>query len=354
MRQINKSRFLVCFLLLICSKVVVAQDYNFSQFWENRTYYNPAFAGIHQGEVNGLLTYRKLWPKFNGNFSTLFFSADLKTYNSYGFGLYFISSDEGGGLVKSNTGGLSYSWRGNINREKGSYFQLGVSGSYNDKRINTSKFIYSGNLDEIYGNIFQLDAINGIKEKQNFWDFSLGAMVFLPIERHYTEFMNNYIGVSVSHFTRPKNNYIEGNTRLPIKVSLQWNSFIRTSLYSLNKKSFLYVCPGLIFENQGDKLMSSSSFNNFMIGSDITTDPIFGGVWYSSQLLNNSEENYKAVIFKLGMKFTSDNKKIEYRIVYSYDMSLGNLSKTTEGSHEISINLVYKFDAKYRYNIFSF
>ena len=353
MRTILKINLWLCLIVTLCSQGVKAQDYNFSQFWENRSYYNPAFAGINQGEMNALLTYRKLWPKFKGNFSTIFFSADLKTYNSYGFGLYFISSDEGGGFIKSNSVGLSYSWRGNINQEKGSFFQLGVKGSYNDERLSYEKYVFSGQLHEIYGNIFQQPSIEGYKKNQNYWDFALGAMVYLPWEKNYKEFMKNYIGLAVSHFTRPKDNFLEETYRIPMKVSIQWNGFIRTGIRSLDKQTHMFICPGLIFENQGDKLLSSSSSNNFMFGTDVTTDPLFGGIWYSSQLLNNSPENYKAVIFKLGLKFRSESKRFEYRLAYTYDMSLGNLAKSTEGSHEISINLVYRFNAKYKYNIFS-
>lgn len=117
-----------------------------------------------------------------GNFSTLFFSADLKTYNNYGFGLYVISSDEGGGFIKSNTAGLSYSWRGYINKEKNIYFQLGVKGSYNDERLNFDRNVYSGNLDPIYGNIFTIQHPLGdvVHEKQHYWDFSAGAMICCP------------------------------------------------------------------------------------------------------------------------------------------------------------------------------
>ena len=100
-------------------------------------------------------------------------------------------------------------------------------------------------------------------------------------------------------------------------------------------------------------MLSSSSFNIDLVWADLVTDPSFGGVWYSSQLLNNSDQNYKAMIFKLGLKLNSDNKRLQYRIAYTYDMSMGNLIKTTEGSHEISINVVYRFNAKYKYNIFS-
>lgn len=350
----RKNRFWVCFLFLLCSQQAVSQDYNFSQFWENRSYYNPAYTGLKEGELDALLTYRKLWPKFQGNFSTIFLSADMKTYNNYGFGLNVISSDEGGGFIKSNTVALSYSWRGKISEEAGSYFQLGIRGSYNDERLNFTKYIFSGQLDEIYGNIYQQPSLEGINQKQHFWDFSAGALVYLPWERNYREFMHNYIGFSVSHFTKPKDNFIEEGARVPIKISLQWNGFIRTGMYSLDKKSNIYICPGFIFENQGNKLLSASSFNNFMIGGDVVTDPIFGGIWYTTQLLNNSKENYKAVVFKLGLKLNSDNKRVEYRIAYSYDMSMGNLAKTTEGSHEISLNVAFRFNAKYKYNIFSF
>ncbi|MEG1736680.1 MAG: PorP/SprF family type IX secretion system membrane protein [Odoribacter sp.] len=297
-----KNRVLFYFLLLICSRTALAQDHSFSQFWENRTYYNPAFVGLNVGELNGLLTYKKLWPKFPGNFSTIHFSADMKTYNSYGFGLYILSSDEGSGFIKSNTVGISYSWREYFNKEKNIYFQLGVEGSYNDERLDFNKYIYSGNLHEIYGNIIPTTQSLGenINEKQHYWDFSAGCMVYIPWERHYREFMHNFIGFSIHHLTRPKDNFIEDDARIPMKISLQWNSFIRTDLYSLDRKSSLYICPGLLFENQGDQLMSSSSFNNVVVVADLTTDPLFGGFWYSSKLLNSSKEKtgYKIKFIK--------------------------------------------------------
>ena len=78
MRVFIKNRILFYFIFFIYTPASFAQDYSFSQFWENRIYYNPSFVGLNEGEFNGQLTYRKLWPKFPGNFSTIFFSADLK------------------------------------------------------------------------------------------------------------------------------------------------------------------------------------------------------------------------------------------------------------------------------------
>ena len=114
MRVFIKNRILFYFIFFIYTPASFAQDYSFSQFWENRIYYNPSFVGLNEGEFNGQLTYRKLWPKFPGNFSTIFFSADLKTYNNYGFGLSVISSDEGGGFIKSNSIAVRGGGEGNI------------------------------------------------------------------------------------------------------------------------------------------------------------------------------------------------------------------------------------------------
>lgn len=78
MRVFIKNRIPFYFIFFIYTPASFAQDYSFSQFWENRIYYNPSFVGLNEGEFNGQLTYRKLWPKFPGNFSTIFFFRRFK------------------------------------------------------------------------------------------------------------------------------------------------------------------------------------------------------------------------------------------------------------------------------------
>ena len=89
MRVFIKNRILFYFIFFIYTPASFAQDYSFSQFWENRIYYNPSFVGLNEGEFNGQLTYRKLWPKFPGNFSTIFFSA-LRKQKMNGCYLLFL------------------------------------------------------------------------------------------------------------------------------------------------------------------------------------------------------------------------------------------------------------------------
>ena len=77
-----KQRILyaVLFLLIIASNAVLAQDPTFSQYYSNKLYYNPAFAGADPGlRVN--FNYRNLWTSLNSNFGTYNFNMDISDYN---------------------------------------------------------------------------------------------------------------------------------------------------------------------------------------------------------------------------------------------------------------------------------
>ena len=50
MRVFIKNRIPFYFIFFIYTPASFAQDYSFSQFWENRIYYNPSFVGLNEGE----------------------------------------------------------------------------------------------------------------------------------------------------------------------------------------------------------------------------------------------------------------------------------------------------------------
>lgn len=340
-------------VLMIGGSPSMAQDFNFSQFNSNRTFYNPAFTGIEKGVFRGSATYRKMWPNFPSNFSTQFVNLEAKSYNAYGIGLFAISNREGDGFLKTNTLGASYSWQGSISELAGSFFQLGINASYNMKEIDFNQFTFSDELDEIYGDIYSTSFSADIN-KQNYWDFTVGALVQFPTIRRHRKIIIHTMGFALHHFTRPKDSFLDKDGRLPLKLTLHSQSSITTRTYSFNKEDRLRIIPSLVYQIQGEKLFNSASYNNLLYGVDIQSDPVFGGIWYSSQVLNNSKKNFKAVIFQFGVKLLSDNKKYVYRLSYSYDMSISKLSSVTQGAHEISLSVDLHFPARYKYNIFSF
>ena len=62
-------------LVLLCLSLSVnsfAQDPEFTQFYANKLYLNPAFAGSHNCP-RIVMNYRNQWPAITGNFVTTAF-----------------------------------------------------------------------------------------------------------------------------------------------------------------------------------------------------------------------------------------------------------------------------------------
>ena len=65
-------------LLLLCSNRVAAQDYTFSQFYEQPLLRNPALAGIFTGDIRLSLAHRNQWGSVTVPSRTTSFSAEYK------------------------------------------------------------------------------------------------------------------------------------------------------------------------------------------------------------------------------------------------------------------------------------
>ena len=72
-----KRKFTLLILLnflLTCG--ITAQDFDFSQWYNNPTYYNPAYVGLTSG-LKARFTYRRQMVKVPASFRTYSFSADI-------------------------------------------------------------------------------------------------------------------------------------------------------------------------------------------------------------------------------------------------------------------------------------
>ena len=62
-----------------------SQDFDFSQWYNNPTYYNPAYVGLTSG-LKARFTYRRQMVKIPASFKTYAFSADIAERNLPGAG----------------------------------------------------------------------------------------------------------------------------------------------------------------------------------------------------------------------------------------------------------------------------
>lgn len=334
-------------LILFSANDVLAQEYKFSLFNQSRTYYNPAFAGMQNGLVHANFIYRRQWLDFPGEFSTKNCNADWKGFSSSGFGVFVISDIEGESLLTTNSFGGQYSWRGNIEKYSNAFFQLGVSVSYNEKKINISKLTFSDQLDEIYGKIYGSSFVSD-QNKRNYIDFSVGALVHFRSEGVFGNSFTHIIGFALHHFTRPNDSFQGQSEKVPIKFTLHAQSKYRTKVYSLNRRDKFSINPCVLYEKSGKSVMSDNAANNVSVGVDFDSDPLVVGIAYKSHLQQGNSSNYNALVFKFGTNIYGRNQYVVYRAFYAYELAINNYTRYTRNSHEIGLSADISFKRRYK------
>jgi type IX secretion system PorP/SprF family membrane protein len=297
-------------IILLTNLNVKAQDPEFSQFYANPLYMNPAFAGT--SEFPRVVTnYRNQWPN-NGN---TFVTYNL-TYDNYvksmkgGLGFQMLYDRELNGVVNSVNSAFFYSYH--IKAGDQLFFTGALQAGFIFKQFNTSGLIFPGMIDQGTGNItdyYPLPVEDGQKIVP---DFSFGMA---------GQSKDVYFGLALHHLTQPNLSIVEGDQvgRLPMKATLHAGAKLHRFHNLLFSRDFT-LSPNFVYQQQGS--FKQLNFGMYMIEKWVT----FGG-WYR----NNLSVRPDAVIAMVG--YTGP----KFQLGYSFDFSLSNVANYSYGSHELSL-----------------
>jgi len=303
--------------LLILSFIILTdsfgQDPTFSQFYANKLYLSPSFAGATE-EYRFALNYRNQWPAIPGVFHTYSISFDkaMPNFNS-GIGVLATYDVAGSGNLSSTNIGLLYSYDFNINREW--HIRPGVN----------FKFYYLG-LD-IYKLVFN-SQITGSGTSpsvtpppfDNVADVDFTTSVLVYNERIWG-------GLTLDHLLAPKTSFYGDESTVPIKMNVFGGVQVLKKT-RLRQKMQEVLSVAMNFQKQGKFYQSD-------LGMYYYKDPLVFGLWYRGIPLITSQAG-DAIIGLVGIKTNS------LQIGYSYDFTISNLISSTSGAHEIS--LIYEFN----------
>jgi type IX secretion system PorP/SprF family membrane protein len=322
-------RVCLTFLGGITATGAFAQDPTFTQFYANRLYINPAFAGADQGVRVGF-NFRRLWTSVPGQYQTFAVSADLCEHNIAG-GIGFIATNhtEGQGKLNTQKYGLSYSYR-LIVRPRMFDIHFGVEGAYLQKQVGDwSQFVFSDQLDPVKGNVNPTSAPVNPSAKAMMADINAGILArfnFKPGNDKSRTLIANTLGFSAQHVNMPNESLTGGSQRMPLKFVVHYSMMVPVS--KRGAKNPTYLSPNFMFENMGN-------LNTLNAGMYVMKMPVMLGVWYrngNNFALGNSD----AIMFNIGMRGTDKGQRIMYQIGYSYDLTISKLNGATNGTHEIS------------------
>jgi type IX secretion system PorP/SprF family membrane protein len=305
------NKWILTYGLLICSIFLIkGQDPQFSQFYANPLYLNPAFAGTSiQSRV--VLASRIQWATVPGAFQTYSASYDQfmpKIKSGIGFNIYYDKAGSGG--LSTTNPRIHYAYEIKINRKI--FIRPGVYAGFVFRSIDFSKLTFGDQLvtdNPISGEVLFDQSIS-------YFDYGAGALLYAP---HY------WFGFSVNHLNKPNQSLVEETSRLPIKYSIHGG-------YRFDLKGKTALHQESIFLAAHFK--SQEKFNQLDIGAYYEYNALTFGLWYRGIPVFNAETesiNNDAVILLVGWG------QNQIHIGYSFDLTISQLSITSGGSHEITV-----------------
>jgi type IX secretion system PorP/SprF family membrane protein len=306
---------LFTFILLMSAALQSkGQDPEFSQFYANPLYLNPAFAGT-SAYPRMVSNYRNQWPNQGNTFVTYNLTYD-QFINSLGGGIGFktMYDRELNGVVNSIYTSCIYSNHVKINDRF--FLTMALEAGIILKQFNTSGLIFPGMIDQGSGTIigiYPLPFENGQKVVP---DFTFGIA---------GQNDDVYYGLAIHHLTQPDLSIVEGDQsgRLPLKFTFHAGAKGHKFHRGLLSREFT-LSPNIIYQQQG-------SFKQINAGLYMKEDWLTFGLWYR----NNLSIRPDALIAMIGIQ------KEKFQIGYSFDFSLSNVSSYSYGSHELSMTFFF-------------
>lgn len=308
------KKYILLLIVLIWGINGFAQDPEFTQYYANPIYLNPAFAGSAYGP-RFALNYRNQWPNISGGFVTYAASYDQHfDVLSGGLGVQVMYDKAGDGELSTTIGSLMYSYMLRIN--KNFAIKAGIQASLISKSIDFSKLLFGDQINPKLGFIYETQEVlpsKGIYKIDPVPDFSAGLMGFSK---------KFYGGFAINHISEPQISFYQDNkSTLPMKITAHAGLLIPLD-NSRSPRNFF--SPNILYQKQ-------QNFSQFNIGAYYIKDYFVAGAWF-----RQTSENFDAVMILIGVK------KESVKIGYSYDITFSDARFGAKGSHEISLIIELK------------
>lgn len=305
------KKLLITYCLIILSATLMkAQDPQFTQFYANPLYLNPAFAGTSiQSRV--VMASRVQWASIPGAFQTYSVSYDqyfplIKS----GFGMDVYYDRAGSGGLSTTSAKIMYAYELKLKRNL--FLRPAVELGYFQRGIDLSRLTFGDQLNT--GNPITSVPID--EQRKQFFDVGAGALLYSP---------TYWAGVTFSHINQPDQSLLNDKSPLPMKFSLHGGYKLRLQNRKALNRDHIFFAFNYKAQNKFDQLDLGTYYehNAFTVG-----------VWYRGLPVVYSEttgvgRDAVAILFGYEVNGVS--------IGYSYDITISQLGLNTGGSHEITI-----------------
>jgi type IX secretion system PorP/SprF family membrane protein len=297
---INRIYIFVLLAMIILPRLAWAQDPEFSQFYANPIYTNPAFAGS-SNVGRAVLNVRSQWPNIAGSFRTISASYD-EHYDAIngGIGIMVTGDEAGVGTLRTFSATGIYSYQIVVNRYL--TMRAAVQASITQKSIDFGKLQFYDQIVLQQGFVYSTNE-TPINSSVYFANFAAGLVAYTS---------RFYGGFAVHNLTQP-NQAFYGNKVSDPKNVIPMRYTAHAGL----------VIP--IVEDRSGK-RASNLWPNILYMQQKKFTQLNLGLYY-----RQTSANADAFIGLLGIRAN------KVRFGYSYDQTISKAMPGATNSHEISL-----------------
>jgi type IX secretion system PorP/SprF family membrane protein len=369
-------RIIIAIALAMTCLTLSAQDPFFSQFYANRVYLNPAYAGLDAG-TQVTLNFRDQWFGIPDGAGTPF-NGGYRTYNAtvnqripcfagidranVGLAGSFFRDETGTAPLTTTGAALAFAFEyaiidPGVNKKKGLSRlegRIGAQLGYLQSTLVDGRFIYSYQLDPAAGLLSDPSQLN--LSTGSYPTMNIGGMLRGSVKHGLHDYTLFSIGASLSNVNQPDISFEDGATdvNLPMRTTFHFGFTQKiTSRRGTKHYNPMYLAPQFRWDSQlGGKL------NLYTAGTYVLGRGYYSGIFFQFNTPNDPAtnsgaaiggRNSNALILNWGFDLRSvmdrgerwRNRATGWIIGFSYDLPVSGVnSGATTGSLEVNCRIL--------------
>lgn len=293
-------------------------DPHFSQYYANPLWLNPALTGVTDGDYRVNVNAKQQWGNLGNGYLTAGASFDMAPQKNLALGGMIINQRAGDVGYNQLNAVLSGAYRIRLGRQGDQVINFGLQAGIVNKSFDPSKMTLGSQYNPVLG----YDPTMGMNEDISSSsylapDINAGIMFF---DGAGNKNVNVFFGGSVSHLNRPKDKFVGGDTKLPMRFTGHGGARIKVN-YMLD------ITPNFLYLKQGNaQEIAGGAYAQLMLNTE--SDLLFG---------TNLRMEDSAIAF-LGLHF----KRMVFGLSYDFNTSQLNRATNSKGGLELSIAFTSK------------
>ncbi len=313
MKKLTIITVLILFFCNITQQVKSQVDPHFSQYYANPIWLNPALTGVIEGTFRANINFKQQWSNLDNGFFTIGASFDTAPKKNLSFGAIIINQRAGSISYNQLNALASGAYRIRLGQDGDKIINFGLQAGIINKSFDISKITLGSQYNLMMGYDGGMPIDEGFAaENYAALDINSGVMFFDAADKD----VNVFAGAAVAHINRPKDKFLGGNAKTPMRFTGHGGVRIKLS-------DIFDLTPNALYLKQGSaREISVGAYAQMMLNTE--SDLLFG---------SNYRVDDAAIAF-LGFHI----KNMVFGVSYDFNTSSLNKATGSKGGLELSVS----------------